>query len=224
VTPRGPDSEGNAEPRAESLPFAFAGDPQKMWREFVRLFEADIHRRIACRFRAQYATREDMYQEVCLKLVENDFRRIRVYRASGSFRAYLMRVVDNIVLDALRREIPGQREARPTSRRSRIPVRSISLTERDDLSIRDAAPDPEETLIGIEEERLLHFRLEAVKSAFTSFTAEQQVFLTIISSVSDSIPPRQIARLMRLKVRAVYQLRRSVRRQIIRALGKPQEI
>ncbi len=165
--------------------------------------------------------RDDLYQEVCLKLVEHDFRRIRVYRASGSFRSYLLTVVDNIVVDALRREIPGQRVARPTSRQSRIPLRSISLTdlmEQDDLAIRDTAPDPEETLIGIEEERVLSCQLDAMRSVFTSLTAEQRAFLTIVGAASDSMPPRRIARLMGLDVRAVYQLRRSIRRHVIRAL------
>ncbi len=89
---------------------AFAEAPERAWRRFERLFGQDIRRRIRRRFpRADEAQTEDLYQEVCLKLVENDYRRIRGYSGKGSFGGYVAAIVERLLLDMLRREAPRRR-------------------------------------------------------------------------------------------------------------------
>jgi RNA polymerase primary sigma factor len=89
---------------------AFAEAPERAWRRFERLFGRDIRRRIRRRFpRADEAQGEDLYQEVCLRLVEDNYRRLRAYGGAGSFGGYIAAVVERLLLDLLRREAPRRR-------------------------------------------------------------------------------------------------------------------
>lgn len=83
--------------------------PSDAWAAFERFFAADIRRRIAQRFPREVAAHADVYQDVCLKLVENDFRRIRAYDGRGSFIGYVLTVVERIVIDRMRRDAPRRR-------------------------------------------------------------------------------------------------------------------
>jgi RNA polymerase primary sigma factor len=83
--------------------------PRDAWVAFERLFAADIRRRIAQRFPREAAARDDAYQDVCLKLVEDDFRRIRAYDGRGSFLGYALTVVERILIDRMRRDAPRRR-------------------------------------------------------------------------------------------------------------------
>lgn len=89
----------------------FSEDPHDAWHRFVRYFEHDIRRRAARRFPrdAGTAVLDDVYQEVCLKLVEDDFRRIRSYGGYGSFAGYVLTIVDRILIDLVRRDAPRRR-------------------------------------------------------------------------------------------------------------------
>jgi len=96
---------------AERLASGFRGSPHEAWKRFVRFFEADIRSRVAQQLPRNIgkAAREDAYQDVCLKLIENDFRRIRCYGGRGSFTGYVLTVVDRILIDLIRREAPRRR-------------------------------------------------------------------------------------------------------------------
>ncbi len=52
---------------------------------------------------------EDVYQEVFVRLWEDDYRRIRNWSRDGDFAAYLAPIVRHLALDALRKS-PGDRE------------------------------------------------------------------------------------------------------------------
>ena len=77
----------------------------------LAFFETDIRSRIGRQLPSKLgrAGREDAYQEVCLKLIEDDFRRIRAYGGRGSFTGYILTVVDRILIDLVRRELPRRR-------------------------------------------------------------------------------------------------------------------
>jgi RNA polymerase primary sigma factor len=77
----------------------------------VRFFERDIRSRVAQQLPRNVgnAAREDAYQEICLKLIENDFHRIRSYGGRGSFTGYVLAVVDRILIDLIRRDTPRRR-------------------------------------------------------------------------------------------------------------------
>ena len=95
---------------AERSMRAFATAPDVAWARFERYFGPDIRRRIGRYFpRADASAIEDHYQSVSLKLIEDDCRRIRAFRGEGSFAGYIGGIVDNLLLDLLRREAPRRR-------------------------------------------------------------------------------------------------------------------
>jgi RNA polymerase primary sigma factor len=96
---------------ADQLAGQFSTAPHEAWERFSRYFETDIRSRIGRQLPSKLgrAGREDAYQEVCLKLIENDFRRIRSYAGRGSFTGYILTVVDRILIDLVRREMPRRR-------------------------------------------------------------------------------------------------------------------
>ena len=73
--------------------------------------------------RSARADRATAYQEVCLKLIEDDFRRIRAYGGRGSFTGYILTVVDRILIDLVRRELPRRRCQRRSPGRRRSTMR-----------------------------------------------------------------------------------------------------
>ena len=103
---------------ADQLAGQFSKMPHEAWERFSRYFETDIRSRIGRQLPSKLgrAGREDAYQEVCLKLIENDFRRIRSYGGRGSFTGYILTVVDRILIDLVRRETPRRRMPAAISR------------------------------------------------------------------------------------------------------------
>ena len=88
----------------------FALDRNRAWRRFDRLFAKDIRQRIRRRFpQANEAARQDKFQQVAVELLEDDFRRIRLYSGRGSFWGYVMQVVDRILIDIMRGEEAARR-------------------------------------------------------------------------------------------------------------------
>jgi RNA polymerase primary sigma factor len=96
---------------AERLARRFTEAPDEAWRRFARFFERDIRRRVNQRFPRAAATsmQDDAYQEICLKLVEGDYRRIRAYGGRGSFIGYVLTTVDRLLIDLVRRDSPRRR-------------------------------------------------------------------------------------------------------------------
>jgi len=91
---------------AERLAVRFRTAPQDAWPHFTRFFDNDIRRRVRQHFPRDASAQDDAYQDVCLKLVEDDFRRIRAYGAQGSFVGYVLTIVDRLLIDLVRREAP----------------------------------------------------------------------------------------------------------------------
>jgi RNA polymerase primary sigma factor len=96
---------------AERLARHFVEARGQAWRRFERFFAAEIRRRVQQRFPRDAGTglREDAYQEICLKLIEDDFRRIRAYSGHGSFIGYVLTVVDHLLIDLIRRIVPRRK-------------------------------------------------------------------------------------------------------------------
>jgi RNA polymerase primary sigma factor len=86
-------------------------NPNAGWVGFARMFERDIHNRIARRFPYDGGSgrHDDLYQDVCEKLVEHNCQRLRKYSGKGSFIGFLGQVVDHLLTDMMRREAPRQR-------------------------------------------------------------------------------------------------------------------
>jgi len=96
---------------AERLARRFSDAPDEAWSRFARFFERDIRRRVSQRFPrdAAVSTQDDAYQEICLKLIEDDYRRIRAYGGRGSFIGYVLTTVDRLLIDLVRRDSPRRR-------------------------------------------------------------------------------------------------------------------
>jgi RNA polymerase primary sigma factor len=91
---------------AKRLVVRFNVAPQDAWPHFTRFFDNDIRRRVREHFPRDAAAQDDAYQDVCLKLVEDNFRRIRAYGAHGSFVGYVLTIVDRLLIDLVRHEAP----------------------------------------------------------------------------------------------------------------------
>jgi RNA polymerase primary sigma factor len=96
---------------AERLARRFSEATEDAWSRFARFFGQDIRRRVSQRFPRDAATsaQDDAYQEICLKLIEDNYRRIRAYDGRGSFIGFVLTTVDRLLIDLLRRDSPRRR-------------------------------------------------------------------------------------------------------------------
>jgi RNA polymerase sigma factor (sigma-70 family) len=84
--------------------------PNQAWRLFEKLFNKDIENLVRKRFpRDGKAEREDIRQNLHLRLIENDYRRVRAYKGKDSFPGFIMVVVNNLLLDMMRQKIGRRR-------------------------------------------------------------------------------------------------------------------
>lgn len=96
-------------------------DPAKAWQLFEQLFEADIKRQIQRRISPSSDDfSRDLYQAICLALIDENYHRIRSYTGKGSFAGYILRCAENIIRDQIRSHI---------FRRRRLPAQVESLGE-----------------------------------------------------------------------------------------------
>jgi RNA polymerase primary sigma factor len=107
---------------ADRLVRSFVEAPRKSWARFERFFGPDIRRRVAQRFPREINSghRDDAYQEICLKFIEDDYRRIRSYDGLGSFTGYVLTVADRILIDLVRRDAPRRRLPAAIARLSQL--------------------------------------------------------------------------------------------------------
>jgi RNA polymerase primary sigma factor len=86
-------------------------DREKGWRAFERFFESDIRKLIGRHLPGpvNQDARRDAYQEICVALIDADYRRLKAYDGSGSFAGFVLRVVDRLLIDFVRRIAPRRR-------------------------------------------------------------------------------------------------------------------
>jgi RNA polymerase primary sigma factor len=89
-------------------------DREKGWRAFERLFEPDLMRLIRRRIpgNGHDDARRDAWQDICVALIEDDYRRLKSYNGSGSFAGFVLRMIDRLLIDhvrsvASRRRLPA---------------------------------------------------------------------------------------------------------------------
>jgi RNA polymerase primary sigma factor len=105
----------------EEVAQLFSLDRNKAWRRFDRLFACDIRLRIRRRFPDDDAAHhEDLFQYISVSLLDQDFRRIRAYDGRGSFGGYILAVVDRLLIDKLREEVPRRRLSTEIARLSEL--------------------------------------------------------------------------------------------------------
>jgi len=85
--------------------------PDRGWRAFEHFFKRDITRIITRYFpaAAEAGRERDIYHDVVMALIENGYRRILAYDGQGSFGGFVLRIVNNLCVDLLRRDVPRRR-------------------------------------------------------------------------------------------------------------------
>ncbi len=257
---------------ADRLAKRFVEAPREAWMRFELFFGEDIRRRILRRFprEARSAAGDDLYQDVCLKLIEDDYRRVRSYDGRGSFSGYILTVVERVLIDLMRRDAPRRRLPAAIARLSALdqevyaaiawekcppeverlaaalrgrlesapdaaalrealarvaeaagrdagPVRTetVSLAVGEDgeeLEVADSGPTPEEQMLLGEEERARSRLIAAVREAAAALPVDERLYLQIVFSATDPLPPREIAKQMGKAVEDVYRLRQWAQR------------
>ncbi|HLN25437.1 MAG TPA: sigma-70 family RNA polymerase sigma factor [Patescibacteria group bacterium] len=179
------------------------------WTAFERVFGPDITRIIARRLPG--AEREDLrrdaYQEICLAVIADDYRRLKAYRGTGSFTGFVLQMVDRLLIDFIRRALPRRPAADPTP-----------LPEWDD--IRSPEPSAEAALVEREDERLLALAVDVLRHAAEALSETERLYLHIALGSGEAIPAREVARLMRRPVEEVYKLKQRVMTRLRDSLEK----
>ena len=82
---------------------------ERGWRAFEHFFKRDLQRVIARYFPAAGDGAEDIYHDVVSALIEDGYRRILAYDGQGSFGGFVLRIVNNLCVDRLRKDVPRRR-------------------------------------------------------------------------------------------------------------------
>lgn len=179
-------------------------DRRQGWLALEHFFAADIRRTVARRFPGgdQDDARRDAYQEICLHLVEDDFRRLRGYQGIGSFGGFVLRMVDRLAIDILRRA-QGRGDGGPRPR----PVR-LDGGQWDALVC--PGPSPEQHMQDAEEQSLLARVAAVLDEVAATLPAAEALYLRIALDGAEPLPAREVARLMGRPVGEVYKIRQKV--------------
>jgi RNA polymerase sigma factor (sigma-70 family) len=185
---------------AERMLRLLQSDQMKAWHAFERLFEADIARLIRKRLPGfGEDARRDAYQDICLKLIDDDYRRLKAYGGSGSFAGFVLRTVDHLLIDLVR-SVVGRRRPLP---------KPVSVDDLGDMA-NDSELSPEESLIHADEDHRLTAAIEALTEAMNTLPAAERLYLAIVLGESRTPPAREIARLMQRPVEDIYKLKQRV--------------
>lgn len=107
---------------ADRLTRGFVEATAKSWKRFERFFGQDIRRRVVQRFPRDTGTgrRDDIYREICLKFIEDEYRRIRAYDGLGSFARFILTLADRLLIDLIWHDAPRRRPPAAMARLSQL--------------------------------------------------------------------------------------------------------
>ena len=179
------------------------------WTAFERFFSADINRIIARRLPGnnRLDARKDAYQDICLGLIADNYRRLRAYSGSGSFNGFVLHMADRLLIDFIRRTI--------------IRHRSSDTDDKSEMEdIASAQSSPEEAVLEQEDARLLTLAALVMRQAAKDFSEAEQVYLHIILGGGEAVPAREAARLMGRPVGEIYKIKQRVMTRLREALSR----
>lgn len=183
------------------------------WPALEHFFAADIRRIIAHRLPGndQEEVRHDAYQEICLRLVEDDFRRLRSYQGAGSFGGFVLHMVDRLAIDIVRRNLGrGEAAAKP---------RPVQLDDLQWENVACSAPSPEQSILDAENDALLTRVAALLIDLIDTLPATEALYLRIALDGAEPLPAREIARLMGRPVTEVYKIKQKVMLRLHDALS-----
>lgn len=186
-----------------------SGSAAEGWAAFESFFRADIVRIIARRMPGADGDelRRDAYQEVCLGLVADGYRRVKAYRGEGSFTGFILHMVDRLAIDGLRRTAGGRQ--RPVM---------IPLSEDEEPVC--TAPNPEQSVLEREGGRLLAQAAQALRDTAATLSEAERLYLRVALGGGAPLPARDVARLMGRPVEEVYKLKQRVMTRLREVLAK----
>jgi RNA polymerase primary sigma factor len=82
---------------------------ERGWRAFEHFFKRDLSRIIARYFPGAGDAEDDIYHDVVSALIEENYRRILAYDGQGSFGGFVLRIINNLCIDRLRKDVPRRR-------------------------------------------------------------------------------------------------------------------
>ncbi len=143
--------------------------------------------------------RRDAYQDICVALIADEYRRLKAYGGSGSFAGFVLRTVDHLLIDIVR-SVFGRRRPFP---------KNVSVDDVADIAA-DGELSPEESLIHADDDHRLAGAIAALTEAMDTLPAAERVYLGIALGSSHTPPAREIARLMQRPVDEIYKLKQRV--------------
>jgi len=194
---------------AERLLRLFTTRTESGWRAFEHFFAADIRRIITRRLPGpdREDIRRDAYQDICLALIADDYRRLKAYRGLGSFTGFVLHMVDRLLIDTIRSQ-SGSAAAKATG----------PLPEWEDLP--SDHPSPEAALLEQEDQRLLALAAEVLRQAAEALSEAERLYLHIALGSGEPLPAREVARLMCRPVEEVYKLKQRVMTRLRQTLDQ----
>jgi RNA polymerase primary sigma factor len=113
----------------------FKEDSSRAWEAFERFFKKDIERAVARYFPVGVngdsledgTSHEDLYQEICCLLLEQDHRRLMSFDGRGGFGAYVRKIVGNLCMDIFRKREGRRRLPETISRLSAVEQQAYRL-------------------------------------------------------------------------------------------------
>ena len=94
---------------SERIARLLSDHPERGWRAFEHFFKRDLLRIIARYFPAAGEGEDDIYHDIASALIEDGYRRILAYDGQGSFGGFVLRIVNNLCIDLLRKDVPRRR-------------------------------------------------------------------------------------------------------------------
>ncbi|MBX9633485.1 MAG: sigma-70 family RNA polymerase sigma factor [Magnetospirillum sp.] len=184
------------------------------WSAFEHFFRTDITRIITRRLPGTERAdlRQDAYQDICLALIADDYRRLKAYRGLGSFSGFLLHMVDRLLIDFIRRNLPRRQPESPSPQFTTPPP--------DLAAIPADQPSPEAAMLEHEDGHLLSQAIAVLRTASESLSEPERLYLHIALGSSEPIPAREVARLMRRPVEEVYKLKQRVMTRLRETLEK----
>jgi RNA polymerase primary sigma factor len=94
---------------SERVSRLLSDNPDRGWRAFEHFFKRDMLRAIARYFPGAGEGEDDIYHDVVSALIEDNYRRIQAYDGQGSFGGFVLRIINNVCIDRLRKDVPRRR-------------------------------------------------------------------------------------------------------------------
>ncbi len=160
----------------------FNGD-KAAWDAFVAQYSSLVYHAIKKTFSLYHSMpsqdqAEDLFQEFFLRIVQDDFRKLRQFRGDRgcSLASWLRVVAARLTIDFLRKQ-----------------KTTVNATDTD--TIKSNQPDPPGSLIDDEEERLLSQAVQALPP-------RDRLFVDL--HFRQALPPEEVGAILKVSVNAVY--------------------